>query len=108
MRKTILAIVVFSMALPLLAAEERTSPPPPAPARSVVVPQPVERKLANGLRVIVIEKKGIPLAAALLMIMTGGEGDPATLAGLAEMTGSLLTKGTKTKPAEEIARGVEA
>jgi zinc protease len=58
--------------------------------------------------VIVIEKKGVPLVAAELLIKNGGEADPANLPGLADTTASLLTKGTATRSAEQIARGVEA
>ena len=89
-------------------AYAQTTPPPPAAPREVKVPQPVERTLANGLRVIVVQKSGVPLVAARLMIKTGGEADPAGRAGLADMTASLLTKGTTTRTAEQIARGVEA
>jgi zinc protease len=89
-------------------AQVETTPPPPAAPREVRVPKPAEKTLANGLRVIVIEKKGVPLVAARMLIKNGGEADPASLPGLADMTASLLTKGTKTRTAEEIARGVEA
>ncbi len=50
----------------------------------------------------------VPLASAKLMIKSGSEADPADLAGLAEITAQLLTQGTKTRSAEQIARGVEA
>jgi zinc protease len=87
---------------------EQTTPPPPGPPRAANIPTPTDKTLANGLRVIVIPKQGVPLVAARLLIKTGGEADPADKAGLADMTASLLTKGTATKSAEEIARGVEA
>lgn len=96
------------LALPATAQQIETTPPPPAPPRQVHIPQPVEKTLKNGLRVIVVEKKGVPLVAARLLIRSGAEADPADLPGLADMTATLLTKGTKTKNAEEIARGVEA
>lgn len=100
-------IVLLLAALPLLA-QPQTTPPLPAPPRPVNVPQPVEKRLSNGMRVIFVEKKGLPLVAARLMIATGAEADPADRGGLADMTGSLLTKGTRTRNAEQIARGVEA
>ena len=84
------------------------TPPPPAAPRETKVPQPVEKKLDNGLRVIVVPKPGIPLVAARLMIKTGAAADPKGLDGLAQLTTAALTKGTKTRTAEEIARGVEA
>ena len=84
------------------------TPPPPAAPRSVNVPKPVERTLSNGLRVIVIENHSTPLVGAQLLVKNGGEVDPAGLSGLADMTAELLTKGTKTRTAPQIAQEIEA
>jgi zinc protease len=92
----------------LAAAQIETAPPPPAPPRQVHITPAAEATLANGLRVIVAEKHGVPLVAARLLIKSGAETDPADLPGLADMTATLLTKGTKTRNAEQIAREVEA
>ena len=110
MRKLAIALLlVFLAAVAALSAfAEQTTPPPPGPPRPLNIPTPTDKTLANGLRVIVIPKSGVPLVAARLLVKTGGEADPADKAGLADMTASLLTKGTTTKSAEEIARGVEA
>ncbi|PYQ60336.1 MAG: insulinase family protein [Acidobacteria bacterium] len=91
-----------------LVAQVETAPPPPGPPREPHLPTPVERTLKNGLRVIVVQKGDVPLVDARLLIKTGGEADPPNLSGLADMTASLLTKGTKTRSAVQIARGVEA
>ncbi len=92
----------------LLLAAAVATPPPPAPPRQAALPKPVERTLENGLRVIAVQKSDVPLVAARLMVKTGAEEDTLALAGLARMTASLLTQGTKTRTAEQIARGVEA
>ena len=105
-RRFPLAVLLLTI-VPTYSRAQQT-PPPPAPPRAVSVPHPSEKTLENGLRVIVVEKTGLPLVATRLLIKTGGEADPADRAGLADMTASLLTKGTKTKNAEEIALGVEA
>ncbi len=84
------------------------TPPPPATPRSVTVPKPVELNLKNGLRLIVIEDHDMPLVSAQLLVKNGGEVDPANLSGLADMTASLLTKGTKTRSAPQIAEQIEA
>ena len=89
-------------------AAPQETPPPPAAPRSVRVPKPVERTLKNGLRVIVIEHHATPLVAAQVLVKNGGEVDPATLSGVADMTASLLTKGTKTRTAPQIAQEIEA
>ena len=90
------------------AAVPQETPPPPAAPRPVNVPKPVERTLANGLRVIVIEKQTTPLVGAQLVVKNGGEVDPPALSGAADMTAALLTKGTKTRTAPQIAQEIEA
>lgn len=86
----------------------QVAPPPPAAPREVKLPQPVEKTLGNGLRVIVVPKHDIPLVAARLLVKTGAGADPADRDGLAQLTATVLTQGTKTRSAEQIARGVEA
>src|ERR1043165_1070290 len=90
------------------AQTPQATPPPPAPPRSVTFPKPVEETLPNGLRVIVVERRETPLASAQLLIKNGGEVDPPELAGLADMTANLLTKGTQTRDATKIAQEVES
>ncbi len=101
-----LASILITATPPILAQQE--TPPLPSAPRSVVFPKPVEKTLRNGLRVIVIEKKDDPLVAAQLLIKNGGEVDPQQLAGLAQMTANLLTKGTATRTAPQIAEAIEA
>jgi len=106
--KTLFATVAIVLSLPSAFAQVETTPPPPAAPRPIHIPKPVEKTLANGMRVIVIEKKGVPLVNARLWIRNGGEADPPNLPGLADTTATLLSKGTTTRSAEQIARGVEA
>ncbi len=99
------ALFSLLIATSLLA---QVAPPPPAAPRDVKLPQPIEKTLGNGLRVIVVPKHDIPLVAARLLVKTGAAADPADRDGLAQLTATVLTQGTKTKSAEQIARGVEA
>lgn len=61
------------------------------------VPGSTEKTLANGLRVIVASKQGLPLISASLRISAGSALDPAAKSGLASMTADLVTRGTKTR-----------
>jgi zinc protease len=90
------------------AQTPQATPPPPAPPRSATFPKPVDETLPNGLRVIVVERRESPLISAQVLIKNGGEVDPAELAGLADMTASLLTKGTQTRDATRIAQEIES
>ena len=91
----------------VLAIAQSTPPPPSAP-RSVTFPKPFEQTLPNGLRVIIVERHNTPLITAALVIKSGGEVDPNPLAGVADMTANLLTKGTTTRTATRLAEEVEA
>ena len=52
--------------------------------------------------------KRSPLVSAQLLIKNGGEVDPPELAGLADLTANLLTKGTQTRDATQIAQQIES
>jgi zinc protease len=87
---------------------QRQKPPPVAAPVAPVLPKPAEKTLANGLRVIVARSSSLPLVTADLTIKTGGWADPAGLAGAFGMTADMLTEGTKTRSARDIARQTEA
>jgi zinc protease len=72
------------------------------------VPAATEKTLANGLRVIVANRPGLPLVAANLGIAAGGALDPANRAGLASLTADIATRGTATRSATDISREVES
>ena len=112
MRKTsnvILATLVLAFgAIVSQAQTAQATPPPPTAPHSAVFPKPAEKNLPNGLRVIVIPRTEMPLVTAQLLIKSGGEVDPAELSGVADMTASLLPRGTTTKSATQIAEAIEA
>jgi zinc protease len=84
------------------------APPAPSDPHDVIFSQPKETRLENGVRVIVVERPGLPLLAAELLVRNGAETDPKDRAGCASMTGSLLTRGTETKSAPQIASAMES
>src|SRR4051812_37015976 len=114
--KNILRVaVLLTLAIaipPVITSAQQETPPPPAAPRSPVLPIPVEKIMPNGLRVIVVErttaKGGMPLVSTQLFIKNGGEVDPSNLSGLANLTAALLTEGTQTRTAPEIAQAIEA
>jgi zinc protease len=102
-----LIFVLLSGIFVSIAAQQEQPPAPSAP-RSPKLPSPSELYLKNRLRIIVIERPNVPLVTAELFIKSGSEVDPNGLSGLAGMTADLLTKGTKTRSAPEIASSIEA
>lgn len=81
--------------------------PKPGAAKPIIVPAVKEKKLANGLTVATIERKNVPLVTIQLLIKSGANSEDSAKAGLADMTATLLTKGTKTRSAKQIAEQIE-
>jgi len=92
----------------LAPMSQRQAPPPIGAQPPAVLPTPVERTLSNGMRVIVAHSEQLPLVAASLMFEGGAASDPPRLAGTASLTASLVTEGTTTRSARDIARQSEA
>jgi zinc protease len=81
--------------------------PKPGPARAATVPAVKETKLKNGLTVAVIEKRNVPLVTVQLLVRSGASVDGMEKAGLADLTASMLTKGTTARTATQIAEEME-
>ena len=92
------------------AAPEAERQKPPAPADPVAAPavETHEKVLANGLRIIVAPLHGVPLVSAEMTVAAGAAADPLRLPGVADMASTLMTKGTTTRSAEDIARQIES
>ena len=72
--------------------------PPPRPR----VPRPVRWTMGNGLRVVAIQKRGIPQVVLRLAIPAGGASDPKEYPGTASLVAHLLTEGTLSMTADEL------
>lgn len=90
------------------AADFPTAPPKPGPAPTIKVPTPAEHTLDNGLRVIAVRRADLPLVSAKLVILSGSEVDPAKLPAAANITAEMLSHGTETRSATEIAEQAAA
>jgi zinc protease len=89
-------------------AQPFEAPPPPGPPRPLVIAAPQLATLDNGMRVVVATRHGLPLVTAALVVRAGSETDPPSRAGLADITATLLTKGTARHTAPQIAEAAEA
>jgi zinc protease len=89
-------------------ADFPVTPPAPGPAPQLDVPTPTTQTLPNGLEVVSVRRTGLPLVTAQLVLRSGGEMDPASEAGLADLTANLLTKGAGGRSAPQIAAAAEA
>ncbi|HEY6002391.1 MAG TPA: pitrilysin family protein [Anaeromyxobacter sp.] len=70
---------------------------------------PIHREaLPNGLRVIVAERQGVPLAAVRLVLRGGASLDPRGRSGLAHLTALTARRGTRRRTGAEIDLAVES
>jgi zinc protease len=75
---------------------------------SAAAPVSVERwVMRNGLTVLFVERHAIPAVQAHLVVKTGAAADPSGRTGLAALTSGLMTKGTPTRSAIEIAEAID-
>lgn len=70
-------------------------PPPPGPALPLQLPLFAQTRLANGMTLVVIERRGLPLVTALLSLQAGSLLDPPGKSGLAELSLAVLGKGAR-------------
>ena len=80
-----------------------TVPPMLGAPKPLTLPPVTTRTLSNGLTLHVVEQHELPIADFVLVVKAGGERDPRGKLGLATMTANLLTEGTTTRDALEIA-----
>ena len=71
------------------------------------LPRTERKVLPNGLVVVLMEKRDLPLIDFQLLVPAGSAEDPQNKEGLANLTALLLRKGTKTKTARDIAEQVD-
>jgi zinc protease len=76
----------------------------PTPYR---LPPVDEFRLGNGLRVVVVSQRSMPLVTARLIVDAGAEHEPAAQNGLAVLTSNLLPEGTATMSGPELAERME-
>ena len=81
----------------------RKTPPQPGPQPKLALPEPKTFTLANGLKVYLVESHSLPVMSASLVALGGSEADSPKKPGVAGFTASMLTEGTATRTAPQIA-----
>lgn len=85
----------------------KETPPAPQTPREVRIPEVHQKTLANGLRVVVVENHEQPSVSLRVVVPAGRIYDRADRAGLASATATLLTKGTASRSASQIADTID-
>src|SRR5206468_6935866 len=110
-RRAVVAVVGLLLStrppVPLSAQGFPDTPPKPTPLKPVHFPPFKEGTLPNGLQLVVIEHHEQPVVSATLSFRAGGIYDPAGKEGLSDLAAELLSKGTDSRSAEQIAATIE-
>ncbi|MCV2370642.1 M16 family metallopeptidase [Roseateles oligotrophus] len=70
-------------------------PPAPAPVQPLLLPLFAQTSLTNGMALVVVERRGLPLVTAMLSVRAGSLSDPPGKSGLAELSFGVLGKGAR-------------
>lgn len=82
--------------------------PAPGPPKQFHFPEAATKTLPNGLRVFVVHDASEPEVAVHLVVMTAGTSkDDPKAPGIAQMTANMLTQGTQTRSAQQIAQAID-
>lgn len=88
-------------------ALDRSQAPPPGEIRPFEFPSVERFTLGNGLRVLFARTTGLPVTTLSLILPSGATREPASRAGLARLTATLLESGTEDLSAAEISERLE-
>ena len=80
-----------------------TTPPQLGDPKPLTLPQVIERRLNNGLRLLIVEHHELPVADFVMVVKSGSEEDPQRREGLAYLTSAMLDEGTRTRSTLQIA-----
>ena len=95
--------VAVAVDTPRTPAFDRTNPPTLGTPGPLALPPVTRRQLDNGLEILVVEHHELPLVDMILVVKTGGEGDPANKPGVATLTSSMLDEGAGRRSSLDIA-----
>src|SRR5918993_1035688 len=84
----------------------RREQPAPLPERPLNLPVPEETRLANGLKVVVVERGRLPLVSSRLPSPRGAGLAPPELPGLTDVMTDMLVEGTESRTSRRIAEEV--
>jgi zinc protease len=101
-------ILLVSAMMTFSQVTDRSRPPETPSLPAFRMPSIYEAGLSNGLKILLVEDRRLPMVTLRLGFPAGSKFDPPDLSGLAEATAALLTQGTRTRTARQIAEEVAA
>ncbi|MBM3947270.1 MAG: insulinase family protein, partial [SAR202 cluster bacterium] len=89
------------------SAVDRTAQPQGQAPKLFHPPAPTRRRLANGLSVLVLPKRDLPIVSLGVLLTNGAAADPEGMPGLAYVTAGLLEEGTQRLSSQQLAAEFE-
>jgi zinc protease len=97
--KTLLAIILLATT----AFAQQKTPPPPGAARPLNLPKVTEKKLANGLTVVLAPLPNVPKVSSILTFRSATTASDRTAhPGIAQIAASVANEGTDTRTSKQI------
>jgi zinc protease len=97
----------FGLVLTAMGAVFGTWTGATASADTLRLPPHEKIVLKNGLTLLVMEKRGVPIVSISAIVKTGAAADPVGEEGLAAATAGLLRKGSKKRTAQQFAADLD-
>jgi predicted Zn-dependent peptidase len=101
--KNRIALVSIALGLAPVLLAQKQAPPVPAEPKGFSVPAPKTFTLENGLAVTLVPYGTVPKVTVRLAVLTGNVDEKANEVWLADLTADMLSEGTKTRTALQIA-----
>src|SRR3982750_33814 len=100
--KAIYTLLAIALLTTTAMAQEKT-PPAPGPARPLNLPQMTEKKLSNGLTVVLAPLPNVPKVTAILTYRSASNATDRTAhPGIAQIAVSVASEGTDSKTSLQI------
>ncbi len=101
------ALVLMMSGIVFGQKPDRSSPPPLGPPGTLSLPAIQKFELSNGLPVVLMEKRGVPIVQINLLVKTGSAMEPMDKSGVASMTAAMLDEGAGAYSALELADAID-
>jgi zinc protease len=100
--KPTLATIALALFLTPALAQQKT-PPPPGPARPLNLPKITEKKLPNGLTVVLAPLPNVPKISSILTFRSATTAsDRKVHSGIAQIAASVANEGTDTRTSKQL------
>jgi len=101
--KTLFFICMLALLVAAPITAQQKTPPPPGPARPLNLPKITERKLSNGLTVILAPLPNVPKVTAILTFRSATTAtDRERHPGIAPIAANVINEGTESRTSKQI------